>query len=165
MTIDYMSGVNSKFMERYGFSSPTNPWELINFSSPATIHMDSFLSVFNIAGLHDELYHNSALTSVVETDFVDGAVVAAARALPTWSDGDVPAIPSVERKSAQALQEECRQMLDSFPTTIEQDQQILDSDAHISKTREIAIKYRLHRKMLLQKIMDALDIYQDRILF
>jgi len=23
MTIDYMSGVNSKFMERYGFSSPT----------------------------------------------------------------------------------------------------------------------------------------------
>ncbi|CAD6271023.1 unnamed protein product [Miscanthus lutarioriparius] len=164
MTIDYMSGMNSKFMERYGFSSPTNPWELINFSSPATIHMDSFSSVFNIAGLHDELYHNSALPSV-ETDFVDGAVVAAARALPTWSDGDVPAIPSVERKSAQVLQGECRQMLDSFSTTIEQDQQILDSDVHISKTREIAIKYRLHRKMLLQKIMDALDIYQDKILF
>ncbi|XP_066363521.1 protein PLASTID TRANSCRIPTIONALLY ACTIVE 14-like [Miscanthus floridulus] len=164
MTIDYMSGMNSKFMERYGFSSPTNPWELINFSSPATIHMDSFSSVFNIAGLHDELYHNSALPSV-ETDFVDGAVVAAARALPTWSDGDVPAIPSVERKSAQVLQEECRQMLDSFSTTIEEDQQILDSDVHISKTREIAIKYRLHRKMLLQKIMDALDIYQDKILF
>ncbi|PAN17849.1 hypothetical protein PAHAL_3G159300 [Panicum hallii] len=164
MTIDYMSGVNSKFMERYGFSSPTNPWELINFSSPAKIHMDSFLSVFNIAGLHDELYHNSALPSV-ETNFVDGAVVAAARALPTWSDGDVPAVPSVERKSAQVLQEECRQMLDSFSTTIEQDQQILDSDVHISKTREIAIKYRLHRKMLLQKIIDSLDIYQDRILF
>ncbi|KAL6609465.1 hypothetical protein ACP70R_039434 [Stipagrostis hirtigluma subsp. patula] len=140
MTIDYMSGVNSMFMERYGFSSPTNPWELINFSSPAKIHMDSFLSVFNIAGLHDELYHNSALPSV-ETNFVDGAVVAAARALPTWSDGDVPAIPSLERKSAQVLQEECRQMLDSFSTTIQQDQQILDSDEHISKTREIAIKY------------------------
>ncbi|KAJ1264309.1 hypothetical protein BS78_09G253800 [Paspalum vaginatum] len=164
MTIDYMSGVNSKFMKRYGFSSPTNPWELINFSSPAKIHMDSFLSVFNIAGLHDELYHNSALPSV-ETRFVDGAVVAAARALPTWSDGDVPAIPSMERRSAQALQEECRQMLDSFSTTIEQDEQILDSDVHISKTREIAIKYRMHRKMLLQKIIDALDIYQDRILF
>ncbi|CAL4909798.1 unnamed protein product [Urochloa decumbens] len=164
MTIDYMSGVNSRFMERYGFSSPTNPWELINFSSPVKIHMDSFLSVFNIAGLHDELYHNSALPSA-ETNFVDGAVVAAARALPTWSDGDVPAIPSVERKSAQALQEECRQMLDSFSTTIEQDQQILDSDVHLSKTQEIAIKYRLHRKMLLQKIIDSLDIYQDRILF
>jgi len=67
----------------------------------------------------------SAALSSVETDFVDGAVVAAARALPTWSDGDVPAIPNVERKSAQALQEECRQMLDSFSTTIEQDQQIL----------------------------------------
>ncbi|KAK3137865.1 hypothetical protein QOZ80_5AG0361450 [Eleusine coracana subsp. coracana] len=164
MTLDYMSGVNSKFMERYGFSSPTNPWELINFSSDAKIHMDSFLSVFNIAGLHDELYHNSALPSVA-ADFVDGAVVAAARALPTWSDGDVPAIPSVERKSAQSLQEECRQMLDSFSTTILQDQEILDSDVHISKTREIAIKYRLHRKLLLQKIIDSLDIYQDRILF
>ena len=127
-------------------------------------------------------------------------------------------------------------MLDSFSTTIEQDQQILgklfhgssqrlcvselhfelkliptnvpDSDVHISKTREIAVKYvnnlfvmllviffstlglhqvmkylafqyqlvkftfpysmhryRLHRKMLLQKIIDSLDIYQDRILF
>ena len=67
----------------------------------------------------------SAALPSVETDFVDGAVVAAARALPTWSDGDVPAIPSVERKSAQVLQEECRQMLDSFSTTIEEDQQIL----------------------------------------
>ncbi|KAF0926716.1 hypothetical protein E2562_027151 [Oryza meyeriana var. granulata] len=164
MTIDYMSGVNSSFMERYGFSSPTNPWELINFSSDAKIHLDSFLSVFNIAGLHDELYHNSALTSG-ENNFVDGGVVAAARTLPTWSDGDVPAIPSVERKSAQALQEECHTMLESFSTTIQQDQEILDSDGHIRRTREIAIKYRLHRKLLLQKIIDALDIYQDRILF
>lgn len=164
MTIDYMSGMNSVFMERYGFSSATNPWELINFSSTAKIHLDSFLSVFNIAGLHDEFYHNSALTSG-ETKFVDGGVVAAARTLPTWSDGDVPAIPSVERKSAQALQEECRKMLESFSTTIQQDEQILDSDAHIRKTREIAIKYRLHRKLLLEKIIDSLEIYQDRILF
>uniref|UniRef100_A0A0D9WKE0 SET domain-containing protein n=1 Tax=Leersia perrieri TaxID=77586 RepID=A0A0D9WKE0_9ORYZ len=164
MTIDYMSGVNSSFMERYGFSSPTNPWELLNFSSDAKIHLDSFLSVFNIAGLHDELYHNSALT-LGENTFVDGGVVAAARTLPTWSDGDVPAIPSVERKSAQALQEECQTMLESFSTTIQQDQDILDSDGHIRRTREIAIKYRLHRKLLLQKIIDALDIYQDRILF
>uniref|UniRef100_A0A0E0L6D5 SET domain-containing protein n=1 Tax=Oryza punctata TaxID=4537 RepID=A0A0E0L6D5_ORYPU len=164
MTIDYMSGVNSSFMERYGFSSPTNPWELINFSSDAKIHLDSFLSVFNIAGLHDELYHNAALTSG-ENNFVDGGVVAAARTLPTWSEGDVPAIPSLERKSAQALQEECHTMLESFSTTIQQDQEILDSDGHIRRTREIAIKYRLHRKLLLQKIIDALDIYQDRILF
>ncbi|KAF2932351.1 hypothetical protein DAI22_05g281200 [Oryza sativa Japonica Group] len=164
MTIDYMSGVNSSFMERYGFSSPTNPWELINFSSDAKIHLDSFLSVFNIAGLHDELYHNAALTSG-ENNFVDGGVVAAARTLPTWSEGDVPAIPSLERKSAQALQEECHTMLESFSTTIQQDQEILDSDGHIRRTREIAIKYRLHRKLLLQKIIDALDIYQDKILF
>ncbi|VAH23592.1 unnamed protein product [Triticum turgidum subsp. durum] len=164
MTIDYMSAVNSTLMQRYGFSSPTNPWEHINFSSPAKIHLDSFLSVFNIAGLHDELYHNVALTSG-ESTFVDGGVVAAARTLPTWSDGDLPAIPSVERKSAQALQEECRKMAESFSTTIRQDEEILDSDEPMRKTREIAIKYRLHRKLLLQKIIDSLEIYQDRILF
>uniref|UniRef100_A0A0D9WKE2 Rubisco LSMT substrate-binding domain-containing protein n=1 Tax=Leersia perrieri TaxID=77586 RepID=A0A0D9WKE2_9ORYZ len=110
------------------------------------------------------LITNAALT-LGENTFVDGGVVAAARTLPTWSDGDVPAIPSVERKSAQALQEECQTMLESFSTTIQQDQDILDSDGHIRRTREIAIKYRLHRKLLLQKIIDALDIYQDRILF
>uniref|UniRef100_A0A453A279 SET domain-containing protein n=1 Tax=Aegilops tauschii subsp. strangulata TaxID=200361 RepID=A0A453A279_AEGTS len=164
MTIDYMSAVNSTLMQRYGFSSPTNPWEHINFSGPAKIHLDSFLSVFNIAGLHDELYHNVALTSG-ESTFVDGGVVAAARTLPTWSDGDLPAIPSVERKSAQALQEECRKMAESFSTTIQQDEEILDSDEPMRKTREIAIKYRLHRKLLLQKIIDSLEIYQDRILF
>ncbi|KQK04625.1 protein PLASTID TRANSCRIPTIONALLY ACTIVE 14 [Brachypodium distachyon] len=164
MTINYMSGINSMLMQRYGFSSPTNPWELINFSSPAKIHLDSFLSVFNIAGLHDELCHNAALTSG-ESNFVDGGVVAAARTLPTWSDGDLPAIPSVERKSAQALQEELRKMSESFSTTIQQDEQILDTDEPIRKTREIAIKYRLHRKLLLRKIIDSLEIYQDRILF
>lgn len=51
--------------------------------------------------------------------------MAAARTLPTWSEGDVPAIPSLERKSAQALQEECHTMLESFSTTIQQDQEIL----------------------------------------
>lgn len=71
----------------------------------------------------------SAALPSVEANFVDGAVVAAARALPTWSDGDVPAIPSVERKSAQVLQE-CRQMLDSFSTTVEHDQQILGKLFH-----------------------------------
>lgn len=65
-----------------------------------------------------------ALTSG-ESTFVDGGVVAAARTLPTWSDGDLPAIPSVERKSAQALQEECRKMVESFSTTIQQDEEIL----------------------------------------
>lgn len=57
--------------------------------------------------------------------FVDGAVIAAARMLPTWSDGDVPFIPSLERKAVKELQEECRQMLAEFPTTSEQDQKAL----------------------------------------
>ncbi|OMO80389.1 hypothetical protein COLO4_24113 [Corchorus olitorius] len=58
-------------------------------------------------------------------NFVDGAVIAAARALPTWSDGDVPPIPTVERKAVKELQEECQQMLAQFPTTSKQDQKLL----------------------------------------
>lgn len=57
--------------------------------------------------------------------FVDGAVIAAARTIPTWSDGDVPPIPSMERKAVKELQEECQQMLAEFPTTSEQDQKLL----------------------------------------
>lgn len=57
--------------------------------------------------------------------FVDGAVIAAARTLPTWSDGDVPPIPSAERKAAKVLQEECRQMLAQFATSSKQDQKLL----------------------------------------
>lgn len=57
--------------------------------------------------------------------FVDGAVIAAARTLPTWSDRDVPIIPSVERKAAKELQEQCHEILAKYPTTAKQDQQIL----------------------------------------
>lgn len=65
------------------------------------------------------------LSSGEDANFVDGAVIAAARALPTWSDGDVPPVPSTERKSARELQADCNQLLAEFPSTIEQDQQIL----------------------------------------
>lgn len=60
-----------------------------------------------------------------EDSFVDGAVIAAARTMPTWSDWDIPPIPSMERKAVKELQEECQQMLAEFPTTTGQDQQIL----------------------------------------
>lgn len=165
MTINYMNGKkNNMFMERYGFSSSTNPWDAINFSGNAQIHLDSFLSVFNISGLPEEFYHNSLLSNG-EDSFVDGAVIAAARTLPTWSDGDMPPVPSIERKAARELQEECHQMLAEFPTTSDQDQQILDSNPQARKTREAAIKYRLHRKLFLEKVIQALELYKDRILF
>ena len=64
------------------------------------------------------------LSSVGE-DFVDGAVIAAARALPSWSEGDIPPIPSLERNAARELQEECHQLLAEFPTTSDHDKQIL----------------------------------------
>ncbi|KAK4492296.1 hypothetical protein RD792_003099 [Penstemon davidsonii] len=125
LTVDYMDGqMNDFFMQRYGFSSPVNPWDVIQFSGNAQIHLDSFLSVFNISGLPEEYYHNGKL-SYGDDSFVDGAVLAAARTLPTWSDGDIPPIPSMERKAVKELQEECQQMLAQYSTTAEQDQQIL----------------------------------------
>lgn len=57
--------------------------------------------------------------------FVDGAVLAAARTLPTWSEGDTPAIPSLEIKAVKTLQEECKQFLAEYSTTSKQDQHIL----------------------------------------
>ena len=69
------------------------------------------------------------LTSNLDT-FVDGAVIAVARALPTWSDGDMPPLPSVERKAVKELQEECQQMLSEFPTTSEEDQKLLGMLMH-----------------------------------
>ncbi|KAF8395684.1 hypothetical protein HHK36_019634 [Tetracentron sinense] len=165
MTINYMSGKkNNMFMQRYGFSSSANPWDVIQFSGNAQIHLDSFLSVFNISGLPAEYYHNSRLSNDGDS-FVDGAVIAAARTLPTWSDGDMPPIPSKERKAARELQEECQQILAEYHTTSDQDQKILDSMPQARRTLEAAIKYRLHRKLFIEKVIQALDIYQERILF
>ncbi|KAK4360847.1 hypothetical protein RND71_019799 [Anisodus tanguticus] len=165
MTVDYMAGQkNDFFMQRYGFSSPVNPWDVIHFTGDAKIHLDTFLSIFNISGLPGEYYHNSGLSNDGDR-FVDGAIIAAARTLPTWSDGDLPPIPSLERKAVKALQEECHQMLAEFPTTSDEDQKILDSMPECRRILEAAIKYRLHRKLLIEKVIQALDIYQDRILF
>ncbi|KMZ71776.1 hypothetical protein ZOSMA_175G00170 [Zostera marina] len=167
MTINYMSRQkNNLFMEKYGFSSPANPWDVIHFSGNSKIHLDTFTSIFNISGLPDELYHNdSALPLVGHENFVDGAVIAAARTLPTWSDGSTPPIPSIERKSAKELQEECHQMLQEFPTTSDEDKKYLDSNPETSRTLDAAIRYRMHRKLFIGKIIQALEIYQDRILF
>uniref|UniRef100_A0A2P2LEU1 Uncharacterized protein LOC103932400 isoform X2 n=1 Tax=Rhizophora mucronata TaxID=61149 RepID=A0A2P2LEU1_RHIMU len=165
MTINYMNGQrNNAIMQRYGFSSPLNPWDVIPFSGNARVHLDSFLSVFNISGLPEEYYHNSQLSDKGDT-FVDGAVIAAARTLPTWSDGDMPPVPSTERRAVRELQQECQQMLAKFPTTSKEDEQLLDSMTEARRTLEAAIKYRLHRKLLIQKAMQALEIYQERMLF
>lgn len=165
MTVDYMRGQqNNCFMQRYGFSSPVNPWDTIQFSSSARVHLDSFLSVFSISGLPEEYYQNKRLSNDSQR-FVDGAVFAAARTLPTWSDGDIPPLPSIERKAVKELQEECQLMLAQYPTTSQEDQQILDSLVEPRRTTEAAIKYRLHKKLLIEKIIRALDIYQEQILF
>ncbi|KAF2286864.1 hypothetical protein GH714_033786 [Hevea brasiliensis] len=156
MTINYMNGQkNDMFMQRYGFSSSVNPWDVIQFSGNARIHLDSFLSIFNISGLPEEYYHNSQLMRNRDA-FVDGAIIAAARTLPTWSDGDVPPLPSAERKAVKELQEECQQMLAGFPTTSKEDQKLLDSMLEAGRPLEAAIKYRLDRKKFIEKVMQAL---------
>lgn len=166
MTVNYMNGMmNNMFMQRYGFSSAVNPWDVIRFSGNSKIHLDTFLSVFNISGLPEEYYHNTGRLSHDGDNFVDGAVIAAARTLPTWSDRDLPPIPSMERKAVKVLQDECHQMLSEYPTTSEQDSEILDLMPQASRTLEAAIKYRLHRKLFIEKVIRALDIYQERILF
>ncbi|CAA0806016.1 plastid transcriptionally active 14 [Striga hermonthica] len=165
MTVNYMDGqMNDIFMRRYGFSSSVNPWDVIQFSSNARVHLDSFLSVFNVSGLPEDYYHNSKVAHGGD-NFVDGAVIAAARTLPTWSDGDVPPLPSMERKAVKELQEECHLMLAEYSTTAAEDQQILESNPEARRTLEAAIKYRLHRKLFIEKVIQALDVYQERILF
>lgn len=63
-----------------------------------------------------------AETDLDEKDsFVDGAVLAAARTLPTWVDKDLPYIPSKEMRSACDIQHECQQLLDGYPSTLEED--------------------------------------------
>ncbi|KAL9227979.1 hypothetical protein vseg_003607 [Gypsophila vaccaria] len=163
MTVNYLNGEqNNMLMQRYGFSSPVNPWDVISFSGDSRIHLDTFLSVFNITGLPAEYYHNS---EIAVDNFVDGAVIAAARTLPTWSDKDVPPIPSEERKAAKDLQQQCYGILSEYPTTSKQDEQILASTPDARRTFEAAVKYRFHRKLFIQKVIDALEIYQDKILF
>ncbi|KAH9292845.1 hypothetical protein KI387_041965, partial [Taxus chinensis] len=99
------------------------------FSGEAKIHLESFLSAFCIAGLADEFYHNDALSDE-DDKFVDGAVLAAARTLPTWSEGDLPFLPSIEKKAVEELQEECWKLLGTFPTTVDEDIKMLDANSN-----------------------------------
>ncbi|XP_059076933.1 protein PLASTID TRANSCRIPTIONALLY ACTIVE 14 isoform X2 [Cryptomeria japonica] len=157
MTISYMENCpNDRLMAQYGFSLPVNPWESIEFSGRAKIHLDSFLSAFSIAdALSDE-----------DDNFADGAVIAAARTLPTWSEGDLPFLPSMEKKSIDELQEECWKLLGMFPTTVAEDIKKLEAELNDrSKIYGSALKYRIHRKQLILNIIRALPLYMERILF
>lgn len=165
MTFDYMEqSDNMKFMERYGFSTPSNPWDTLKFSGNSRIHLDSFLSAFQITGMEDEYFFNGDAEE--EDPFLDGAILAAARTLPTWTDKDLPYIPSSEMRSACDIQHECQQLLDGFPTTLQEDIRILDEEGEGRSPRwKAALKYRIDRKSFIMKIIKSLDIYMDRILY
>ncbi|CAM9001638.1 unnamed protein product [Rhodiola kirilowii] len=144
MTVNCMNGCTSnKLMESYGFSMSVNqnPWDVIQFSGNARIHLESFLSIFNISGLPEEYYYNTCrLSGGGGGSFVDGAVLAAARTIPAWSDKDLPPIPSQEQSAVKELQGQCQQMLAEYPTTSEQDQEILETMPESGRSFEAAIK-------------------------
>eukprot|EP00850_Spirogloea_muscicola_P005018 SM000022S07232 [mRNA] locus=s22:650020:664623:- [translate_table: standard] len=166
LTIDYgPSACNAKLMERYGFSLSCNPWATMSLPDSPKIHQESFNSAFSIAGLPDEYYLSSA--GAEEPDlFVDGNLFAAARNLPTWLDGDMPPLPSLERASAAELAYACKRLLDSFPTSLEEDEALLQGVSKVHSLRwRAALCYRMDHKRLLKKVVLALELYKDRILY
>ncbi|KAL9667774.1 hypothetical protein QQ045_002142 [Rhodiola kirilowii] len=135
-----------------------NPWDVIQFSGNARIHLESFLSIFNISGLPEEYYYNSGGGG---GSFVDGAVLAAARTIPAWSDKDLPPIPSQEQSAVKELQGQCQQMLAEYPTTSEQDQEILETMPESGRSFEAAIK----EGSKLPKVVELAGISKDGLTF
>lgn len=58
-------------------------------------------------------------------DFFDGDLLAIARSLPFWSEKDLPFLPSAEKAAVKELQEECLDLLNAFPSTLEWDLELL----------------------------------------
>lgn len=165
MTLNYMEKVpNEKYVEIYGFSSPLNDWEKLDFSGNARIHKDSFLSAFHIAGLPDEYYFYEHAINSGDT-FLDGDLLAVARNLPFWSEKDLPFLPSAEKASVKELQDECFKLLKTYPTKLERDLELLGNPKRKSKRWGVAVEYRIHRKTLIIKTIKALDLYLERLLF
>ncbi|KAH7438709.1 hypothetical protein KP509_04G027900 [Ceratopteris richardii] len=125
MTLNYMEKAeNKEYVKTFGLSSPENDWEHLDFSGNARIHRDSFLSAFHIGGLPDEyFFYDHASQSGDE--FLDGNLLAVARNLPFWAEGDLPFLPSIEKAAVKELQEECFQLLKSYPTSLERDLELL----------------------------------------
>eukprot|EP00271_Cylindrocystis_brebissonii_P007397 TRINITY_DN20894_c0_g1_i1.p1 TRINITY_DN20894_c0_g1~~TRINITY_DN20894_c0_g1_i1.p1 ORF type:complete len:526 (-),score=90.07 TRINITY_DN20894_c0_g1_i1:295-1872(-) len=155
---------NDELMARYGFSMPDNQWEAVEFSGRAKIHRNSFLATFSITGEPDAYTFEEGDEEKVA--FLDGSVIAMARALPLWQEGELPPLPSLERQAALQLQDECRELLGRFPTTWEEDRELLELHGHPRSARwTAAIKYRMDRKAFHEKIIDALHIYQKSFIF
>ncbi|CAM6094608.1 unnamed protein product [Calypogeia fissa] len=162
MTLNYAHSMPSElFMQYYGFSSSKNPFEVVKFSGKAKIHRESFLSAFNLSDISKDVSYTGPEED--ERGVIDGAVLAAARALPTWSEEDLPFLPSQEIKAARNLKQECKQLLQTFPTTLDEDRFIYDSCT--DPRLQAAVKYRMHRKILIRTIMETLDLYIQRIIY
>ncbi|GJP49705.1 hypothetical protein CLOM_g8885 [Closterium sp. NIES-68] len=185
LTISYVPKADNRaLMSSFGFSITQNPWEQVTLSDAPTpeapaspfssssapfsppphhIHRDSFLSAFDLIATDDDYDYNPGDSP--PDPFVDGALVAALRCLPTWTNGDVPAVPSEELRAVRWLQQQCRQQLGAFPTTLQEDEAVLELEGTEDKSARwwAAIKYRMDRKKFLLKIIAALDIYLDRL--
>jgi hypothetical protein len=84
----------------------------------------------------------------------DTAAASSGSAKSTQQDNDA------DLALARALRKHCQQQLDSMPTTIDQDKQLL-AEAKASQQTQLAaaIEYRLCRKQLLRSAIIMLDAY------
>ncbi|XP_024517520.1 protein PLASTID TRANSCRIPTIONALLY ACTIVE 14 isoform X3 [Selaginella moellendorffii] len=162
MTLDYLpKNPTRDYMHRFGFSSPVNPWNVVKFSGSVSIHRDSFLSAFGISGLGPNYYLRGT-----DDPMADGAVLAAARILPMWSDADLPFLPSMEKRAVRELQKECRQLLSAYPSSYEQDVKLMAAAGEDKSVRwKSALKYRSDEKLFLRKVVRILDVYLSRLLY
>ena len=56
---------------------------------------------------------------------MDGYLLAVARNMPFWSEGDLPFLPSAESMAVKGLVRECTMMLNAYSTTMETDLKLL----------------------------------------
>jgi hypothetical protein len=79
--------------------------------------------------------------------------------VPAEAEKAAPGFALTEAARAQALAVRLNQLLDSFPTTVEEDERLLMDN--LKCRRRAAVGYRLERKRLVRVARDALLMYSS----
>jgi len=79
--------------------------------------------------------------------------------LPTEAETAAAGFALTEAARAQALAVRLNKLLDSFPTTVEEDERLLTQN--LNSRRRAAVGYRLERKRLVRVARDALLMYSS----
>ena len=88
-----------------------------------------------------------------------GAWRAGCPGLPTEAETAAAGFALTEAARAQALAVRLNKLLDSFPTTVEEDERLLTQN--LNSRRRAAVGYRLERKRLVRVARDALLMYSS----